>query len=232
MSNELYTVNGTARSEKQQGKGASRRLRKQNLVPAIIYGGGEDAVAFSIKNNELVKLLENETFFSKILTINVDGNEDNAVIKDLQRHPAKGFPMHVDFRRIVKGQKIHMNVPMHFVGGEEAPGTKEGGVLSTLVSDIEIICLPSQLPEYLEIDVSGMEIGDSYHMSDINLPEGVEIYELTLEDGTDRTVVNMQVPRIEEVEEPEDDVDADEVPATAQDAGAPDEEDAGDAAAA
>ena len=228
MSNELYTVNGTARSEKQQGKGASRRLRKQNLVPAIIYGGGEDAVAFSIKNNELVKLLENETFFSKILTINVDGNEDNAVIKDLQRHPAKGFPMHVDFRRIVKGQKIHMNVPMHFVGGEEAPGTKEGGVLSTLVSDIEIICLPSQLPEYLEIDVSGMEIGDSYHMSDINLPEGVEIYELTLEDGTDRTVVNMQAPRIEEVEEPEDDVDADEVPATEQDAGAPDEEDAGD----
>ena len=228
MSNELYTVNGTARSEKQQGKGASRRLRKQNLVPAIIYGGGEDAVAFSIKNNELVKLLENETFFSKILTINVDGNEDNAVIKDLQRHPAKGFPMHVDFRRIVKGQKIHMNVPMHFVGGEEAPGTKEGGVLSTLVSDIEIICLPSQLPEYLEIDVSGMEIGDSYHMSDINLPEGVEIYELTLEEGTDRTIVNMQAPRIEEVEEPEDDVDADEVPATEQDAGAPDEEDAGD----
>ena len=228
MSNKLYTVNGTARSEKQQGKGASRRLRKQNLVPAIIYGGGEDAVAFSIKNNELVKLLENETFFSKILTINVDGNEDNAVIKDLQRHPAKGFPMHVDFRRIVKGQKIHMNVPMHFVGGEEAPGTKEGGVLSTLVSDIEIICLPSQLPEYLEIDVSGMEIGDSYHMSDINLPEGVEIYELTLEEGTDRTIVNMQAPRIEEVEEPEDDVDADEVPATEQDAGAPDEEDAGD----
>ena len=158
----------------------------------------------------------------------MDGNVDNAVIKDLQRHPAKGFPMHVDFRRIVKGQKIHMNVPMHFVGGEEAPGTKEGGVLSTLVSDIEIICLPSQLPEYLEIDVSGMEIGDSYHMSDINLPEGVEIYELTLEDGTDRTVVNMQAPRIEEVEEPEDDVDADEVPATEQDAGAPDEEDAGD----
>ena len=228
MSNELYTVNGTARSEKQQGKGASRRLRKQNLVPAIIYGGGEDAVAFSIKNNELVKLLENETFFSKILTINVDGNEDNAVIKDLQRHPAKGFPMHVDFRRIVKGQKIHMNVPMHFVGGEEAPGTKGGGVLSTLVSDIEIICLPSQLPEYLEIDVSGMEIGDSYHMSDINLPEDVEIYELTLEEGTDRTIVNMQAPRIEEVEEPEDDVDADEVPATEQDAGAPDEEDAGD----
>ena len=165
MSNELYTVNGTARSEKQQGKGASRRLRKQNLVPAIIYGGGEDAVAFSIKNNELVKLLENETFFSKILTINVDGNEDNAVIKDLQRHPAKGFLMHVDFRRIVKGQRS-MNVPMHFVA--EEVHTKEGGVLSTLVSDIEIICLPSQLPEYLEIDVSGMEIGDSYHMSDIN----------------------------------------------------------------
>ena len=217
MSNILYTVQGIARSEDQQGKGASRRLRKQNLVPAIIYGGNEEPTAFSIRMNEIVKLLENEAFFSNILTINVDGEEHQAVIKDLQRHPAKGFPMHADFQRIVKGQKIHMNVPVHFTGREDAPGTKEGGVLSTLVSDIEIICLPAQLPEYLEIDVSGMSIGDSYHLSDINLPEGVVIYELELEDGTDRTIVNMQPPTVEEVDEDtEDDVDADEVPATEQ----------------
>lgn len=217
MSNILYTVQGIARSEDQQGKGASRRLRKQNLVPAIVYGGNEEPVALSIRMNEIVKLLENEAFFSNILTINVDGEEHQAVIKDLQRHPAKGFPMHADFQRIVKGQKIHMNVPVHFTGREEAPGTKAGGVLSTLVSDIEIICIPSMLPEYLEVDVSGMEIGDSYHLSDINLPEGVVIHELELEDGTDRTIVNMQPPTVEEVDEDtDDDVDADEVPATEQ----------------
>ena len=217
MSDALYTVTGIARSKDQQGKGASRRLRKQNLVPAIIYGGNEEPTPIAIRANELVKLLDNEAFFSNILTINADGEEHQAVIKDLQRHPAKGYPMHADFQRIIKGQKIHMNVPVHFNGREEAPGTQEGGILSTLVSDIEIVCLPSQLPEFLAIDVSGMEIGDSYHMSDIKLPEGVVIHELELEDGTDRTIVNMQPPTVEEVDEPvEDDVDADEVPATEQ----------------
>ncbi|WP_227429364.1 50S ribosomal protein L25/general stress protein Ctc [Psychrobacter sp. I-STPA6b] len=216
MSNELYTVTGIARTKEQQGKGASRRLRKQNLIPAIIYGGNEEPTAIAIRANELVKLLDNEAFFSNILTINADGEEHQAVIKDLQRHPAKGYPMHADFQRVVKGQKIHMNVPVHFVGKEEAPGTKEGGILSTLVSDIEIVCIPSQLPEYLEIDVSGMSIGDSYHLSDIKLPEGVVIHELEIEDGTDRTIVNMQPPTVEEVDEPAEDVDADEVPATEQ----------------
>jgi ribosomal protein bL25 (Ctc-form) len=141
MSNNHFELNATDRSADLQGKGASRRLRKQNLVPAIIYGGGEQPTAISIKINELVKALEFEAFFSHILTINVDGTEHQAVIKDLQRHPAKGFPMHADFQRVVKGQKIHMNVPVHFVGREEAPGTAAGGVLSTLVSDIEVICL-------------------------------------------------------------------------------------------
>ena len=123
MSNNHFELNATDRSADLQGKGASRRLRKQNLVPAIIYGGGEQPTAISIKINELVKALEFEAFFSHILTINVDGTEHQAVIKDLQRHPAKGFPMHADFQRVVKGQKIHMNVPVHFVGREEAPGT-------------------------------------------------------------------------------------------------------------
>lgn len=219
MSDNHFSLTAVNRTAKQQGKGASRRLRKQNLVPAIIYGGNEEPTSVAIKTNELVKALEYEAFFSHILTITVDGDEHQAVIKDLQRHPAKGFPMHADFQRIVKGQKIHMNVPVHFVGKEDAPGTKEGGVLSTLVSDIEIICLPSQLPEYLSVDVSGMSIGDSYHLSDIVLPEGVVIYELELEDGTDRTIVNMQPPTVEELDEPEEgeEVEAGDVPATEQD---------------
>lgn len=192
MSNNQFQLNAVNRSAEQQGKGASRRLRKQNLVPAIIYGGNEEPTAIAVKYNELIKALENEAFFSHILTINVDGDEHQAVIKDLQRHPAKGVPLHADFMRIVKGQKIHMNVPVHFEGKEDAPGTKEGGILSTLVTDVEIICLPSRLPESLVVDVSKMQIGDTYHLSDIVLPEGVVIYELEQEDGTDRTIVNMQ----------------------------------------
>ena len=214
-----FAINAVDRSAEQQGKGASRRLRKQNLVPAIIYGGNEEPTAISIKINELVKSLEYEAFFSQILTITTDkGDEHQVVIKDLQRHPAKGFPMHADFQRIVKGQKIHMNIPVHFSGREDAPGTANGGILSTLVSDVEIIALPSQLPEYLDIDVSSMEIGDLFRLSDINLPEGVVIAELELEDGHDRTIVNMQPPTVEEVDEDAetDEVDADEVPATEQ----------------
>ena len=215
MSTNHFELNAVDRSADLQGKGASRRLRKQNLVPAIIYGGGEQPTAISIKINELVKSLEFEAFFSHILTLNVDGEEHQVVIKDLQRHPAKGFPMHADFQRVVKGQKINMNVPVHFSGREEAPGTKAGGVLSTLVTDIEIVCVPSQLPEYLEIDVSGMEIGDLFRLSDITLPEGVVIAELELEDGHDRTIVNMQPPTVEEVDEAAE-VDAADVPATEQ----------------
>ncbi|HSP85587.1 MAG TPA: 50S ribosomal protein L25/general stress protein Ctc [Psychrobacter sp.] len=210
-----FALNAVDRSAELQGKGASRRLRKQNLVPAIIYGGGEQPIAISIKINELVKSLEFEAFFSHILTLNVDGQEHQVVIKDLQRHPVKGFPMHADFQRVVKGQKIHMNVPVHFTGKEEAPGTKAAGVLSTLVTDIEIICLPSQLPEYLEVDVSGMEIGDLFRLSDITLPEGVVIAELELEDGHDRTIVNMMPPTVEEVDAAAE-VDATDVPATEQ----------------
>ena len=217
MAIDHFAINAVDRSAEEQGKGASRRLRKQNLVPAIIYGGGEEPTAISIKINELVKSLEYEAFFSQILTITTDkGDEHQVVIKDLQRHPAKGFPMHADFQRIVKGQKINMNIPVHFSGREEAPGTKAGGILSTLVTEIEIVCLPSQLPEYLEVDVSGMEIGDLFRLSDINLPEGVIIFDLDMEDAHDRTIVNMQPPTVEEVDEDAEEVDAADVPATAQ----------------
>ncbi|MGO1251317.1 50S ribosomal protein L25/general stress protein Ctc [Psychrobacter sp.] len=226
MSTNHFELSAVNRSAEQQGKGASRRLRKQKLVPAIIYGGNEEPTSISIKINELVKSLEFEAFFSHVLTLNVEGEEHQVVIKDLQRHPAKGFPMHADFQRIVKGQKIHMNVPVHFSGRESAPGTAAGGVLSTLVSDIEIICIPSLIPEYLDVDVSSMEIGDLFRLSDIDLPEGVVIYELELEDGHDRTIVNMQPPTVEEVDDEDaEEVDAADVPATEQNADAESKDD-------
>jgi len=216
MSNNPFALSAVDRSADQQGKGASRRLRKQNLVPAIIYGGNEAPTAISLKVNELVKSIESEAFFSQILTITVDGTEHQAVIKALQRHPSKGFPMHADFQRIVKGQKITLNVPVHYEGAEDAPGTKAAGVLSTLVTDIEISCLPSKLPEALTVDVSGLEIGDVIRLSDVNLPEGVVINELENEEGHDRTIVTMLAPVVEEAEETADSVDASDVPATEQ----------------
>ena len=215
MSNNPFALSAVDRSADLQGKGASRRLRKQNLVPAIIYGGNEEPTAISLKANELVKSIETEAFFSQILTITVDGTEHQAVIKALQRHPSKGFPMHVDFQRIVKGQKITLNVPVHYEGEENAPGTKAAGILSTLVTDIEISCLPSQLPENITVDVSGLDIGDVIRLSDVKLPEGVAIVELENEEGHDRTIVTMLAPKVEETEDAGD-AAADDVPATEQ----------------
>ena len=208
-----FTLNAVLRP--LQGKGASRRLRKQELVPAIIYGGEGEPLAISLKANELRKDLENEAFFSHILTINVEGHGEEAVIiKALQRHPAKNFAMHADFQRIVKGQAMNFHVPVHFTGGDTSPGKKNGGVISTLVTDIEISCLPRQLPEYIELDISGMEIGDSLRLSDLNLPEGVSIPTHGQEDALERVIVNMQPPRVEKAESSDDEVAADEVPAT------------------
>lgn len=177
------------------GKGASRRLRHQSLVPAIIYGGGEAPESITLVYKDFIKHLENEAFFSSILTIMVDGKEELAVIKALQRHPAKGFPMHADFMRIVKGQEITMRVPLHFVGQDVCPGIKTGGVLDTIAVDVEISTLPKNLPEYLEADVSALEKGDSLHLSDITLPEGVSLVELSHGDDHDQAIAIVQVPR-------------------------------------
>lgn len=198
-----FTLNGIVRADDQQGKGASRRLRKENLVPAIIYGGNGEPVSICVKNNELVKALSNEAFFSSVVTISVDGDDQEVIIKALQRHPAKGFPLHVDFQRIVRGQTMNFNVPVNVINEEESAGKKDGGILTTLVTDIEINCLPRNLPESIEIDASGLAIGDSIQLGDVKLPA-----ELTLvtHDDADlaRTIVTMQPPTVVEIEEEED----------------------------
>ncbi|WP_114800553.1 50S ribosomal protein L25/general stress protein Ctc [Moraxella canis] len=199
-----FTLNGVARAEAQQGKGASRRLRKENLVPAIIYGGNDEPVAICVKTNEIVKALSNEAFFSSVIAINLDGAEHEVIIKALQRHPSKGFPLHVDFQRIVRGQTMNFNVPVHVVNEETSAGKKAGGILTTLVNDIEINCLPRNLPEAIEIDVAHLEIGESIHLSDVKLPSEVT---LVMHDEADlnRTIVTMQAPAVVET--------ADETPA-------------------
>ena len=220
MSNQTFNLNAVVRGEDLQGKGASRRLRKENLVPAIIYGADKEPAAVAIRYNELIKSLENEAFFSHILTINVEGQgSEEVVIKALQRHPAKNTPVHADFQRIVRGQAMHIVVPVHYVGAEEAPGHKAGGVFVSNATELEITAIPSKIPEFLTVDVSGMNVGDSIHLLDIKLPEGVAIRELEVVDAFNRTVATMQAPTVEPVEEEvaaeatEEAADAEEAPA-------------------
>lgn len=196
-----FNLSVVSREADKQGKGASRRLRKENLVPAIIYGGKEEPVAIAIKANELAKAIQSDAFFSSILSLNVNGKDEEVIIKAMQRHPSKGYPLHVDFQRIVRGQTMNFTVPLHFVGKDDAPAKEHGGILQTNMTEVEITCLPRQLPEFIEVDVSKFNIGDAIRLSELNLPKGLSVTQLD-NDGTDRVVVIMQPPVVEEVDEP------------------------------
>ena len=172
--------NLAAESRSDKGKGASRRLRREGKVPAVIYGAGEDAASISIEHDSLFHHLEHEAFYSHILSINVDGNEEKAVLKDLQRHPFKPTILHADFMRVSDKDKLRMSVPLHFTGEDLAPGVKVGGGMVTHnMAEVEISCLPGVLPEYIEADLSELELDHAIHLSDIKLPEGVEIVALS-----------------------------------------------------
>ena len=172
---ETTTINAELR--KEVGKGASRRLRREGKVPAVIYGGDKDPVALSLQLNELLHATENEAFYASILEIKVDEkNTQKAVVRDLHRHPFKPIIMHVDFLRVSAEQVLKMLVPVHFVGEEDSPaGRTSGVVIQHLITEVEISALPKDLPEFVSIDLSDMDAGDSVMLSDIHLPEGVEI---------------------------------------------------------
>jgi len=184
-----------AESRKDVGKGASRRLRHAGKVPGIIYGSGKDPVSFTIVHDDLMHHLEHEAFYSHILTVTVDGKAQKAVLKDLQRHPAKPKVLHVDFLRVSDTDIINMQVPMHFINEEASVGVKAGGLVSHLLSTIEITCKASDLPEYLQIDLTDLDVGDSLHLSDIGLPEGVQITALTHGTDHDLPVVSIHAPK-------------------------------------
>ena len=198
-----------AEIREDRGKGASRRLRHQGLVPAIIYGAGRPARALTFKHSKVIRQLENESFYSSILNIQVNEKSQAAILKDIQRHPAKPLIMHMDFQRIVEDERIRMNVPIHYTNADEAVGVKEeGGSVSQLITDIEIICLPKDLPEYFEVDIQNLGLNEMLHISDIKLPEGVEIPVLAQGPEQDRPIVSIQfikeVVIEEEVEEIEE----------------------------
>ncbi len=157
------------------GKGASRRLRRAGLVPGIIYGSDKDPVPFQIKHTELEKQLLDEAFYSSIVTLNLDGDKESVVLKDMQRHPYKNKILHLDLQRIDKSHKLNMHVPLHFINEDSCKGVKAGGAISHHMTDLEITCLPADLPEFIEIDMADVDLDQIVHLADLTLPKGVEI---------------------------------------------------------
>ncbi len=165
----------TATSRKAQGTGASRRLRKAGRVPGIVYGGAE-AEMIDVDHNKLYHALRNEAFHASILTLDLDGKKQQVLLRDFSMHPFRQQVMHIDFQRVQADKKIHMKVPLHFMNAEAAPGVKVGGgVISHVLADLEISCLPGDLPEFIEVDLSTLDIGHSIHVSDIKMPKGVTV---------------------------------------------------------
>ena len=193
-----FVLNAQAREEANQGKGASRRLRTAALVPAIIYGGEAAPVAVTLELRELVKALENNDFFSSIVTINVDGKEEKVVIKALQRHPAKNTPMHADFLRVKKGESLNVNVPVNILNQDIAKGAKAGGVVTVLLNEIQVETLPRDLPTSIEIDIADLEVGESIRLSEVKLPKGVTIPALAQGKDHDQAVVSIVLVQEEE----------------------------------
>jgi large subunit ribosomal protein L25 len=191
-----------AEIREDQGKGASRRLRHAGKVPAIIYGAGRPPRALSFDHNKVIKQLENESFYSSILSIKVGEKSQAAIVKDIQRHPAKARIMHLDLQRIVEDVKIKMNVPIHFLNAEDAAGVKDGGgSVSQLINDVEVICLPKDLPEYFEVDILTLGLDEMLKLSDITLPEGVEIPQLAQGPEQDHPMVSIHIIKVAVIEE-------------------------------
>ena len=170
----------TAEPRSAKGTGASRRLRRRGKVPAVLYGAGKQPTMVALDHNLMTRHLANEKFHTSILTVTVGGETDQAILRDYNMHPYKPIVMHVDLQRISATEKIHMKVPIHFVGGDVAPGVKiDGGVVTHLMNEIDVTCLPKDLPEFLTVDMSALLINESVHLKDIKLPEGVAITSLS-----------------------------------------------------
>lgn len=187
-----------AEFREMHGKGASRRLRRSGKVPAILYGGDADARPLSLDHQKLVIMLDNERFYSTILNLKVGDHSQAAVLKDVQRHPFRNAVLHVDFQRVNENEKIRISIPLHFKGEAIAPGVKsQGGIVSHMRTEVEISCLPKDLPEFVEVDISGLSINESIHLSQLKIPDGVQLLELLKEDAA---VVAIHSPRAEEPE--------------------------------
>ncbi|MCY4467560.1 MAG: 50S ribosomal protein L25/general stress protein Ctc [Thiotrichales bacterium] len=197
------------------GTNASRRLRRSGQVPANLYGGGKDPTPLSLEENRIRKQIENEAFAAHILTVKIEGEESQAVLKSVHRDPVTNRVIHMDFQRISARTEIHMHVPLHFVNEEECPGKRTGGIVTHLLVEVEVGCLPKDLPEYIEVDMASLDVGDAVHLSELVLPQGVHLMALAHNPDNDQPVVSVQPPQKLEAEEvaEEEELGLEEAPA-------------------
>lgn len=200
---ETFKINAETRNE--SGTGANRRLRRTHMVPAVVYGKGEETVSIMVNAHELRNHLEIEAFYSHLLTLNLNGKQEAVILKSLQRHPSEDRILHMDLFRVSEDQEIRVHVPIHFLNEDTCLGSKQdGGVISHIHTNIEISCLPKDLPEYLPVDTLELRLGQSLHFSDIKLPEGVQIVAMMYGDEeANEAVVSVNAPRVAMVEDEE-----------------------------
>ena len=186
-----------AKSREDTGKGASRRLRRlAGEVPAIVYGGKKGAEKLTLLHKEVAKALDNEAFYSHIIALDIDGKSEDVILKDVQRHPAKKIILHLDFLRVSKSTKLQTRVPLHFVNEDTSVGVKMGGgIVAHTMTELEVLCLPKDLPEYIEVDMAEVEVGQIVHISDIKLPKGVESVALNQGADHDLSVATINKPK-------------------------------------
>ena len=203
---DLLTIDASQREE--VGTSTARRLRRnQDLVPGVVYGGGEDPGHFTIDYRRIAKIVEDEAFFSQILSLSVGDRSEQVVLRELQRNPATEKVVHVDFLRVREDQELQVSIPFHFLNAEECVGVRlNGGMVSYNLTEIQVSCLPRDLPEFLEIDLEDLDIGDSVHLSDIELPPGVSFVVLSQDDARDDQIVNVHMPRGMIVDEEEEEL--------------------------
>jgi len=188
------TIEISATARTLQGTGASRRLRRTGRIPAVIYGAGKDAVAIELDHKEVFYKLKNESFHATILKLNLDGKGEQVLLRDYQMHPFRPVVMHVDFQRVNPKEKIHMKVPLHFANADIAPGVKlSAGIVSHIITEVDVACLPKDLPEFIEVDLSNLAAGHSIHLSELKLGKGIELIPLTK--GEDLAVATITIPR-------------------------------------
>ena len=197
-----FTIN--AKSREDTGKGASRRLRRlTGEVPAIIYGGKKDAEKISILHKDITKALENDAVYSSIISLSIDGKAEDTIIKDIQRHPAKRIILHMDFLRVSKTTKLQTRVPLNFINEDTCVGVKlGGGLIAHTMTDIEVSCLPKDLPESIDVDMAEVDVGQIVHLSDLTLPDGVESVSLSQGADYDLTVATVNKQKAVEIDEP------------------------------
>ncbi|MEE8056007.1 MAG: 50S ribosomal protein L25/general stress protein Ctc [Gammaproteobacteria bacterium] len=184
------------------GKGASRRLRRAGRIPAIIYGASDEPIPVALYHDQITQQLAHEAFYSSIMTLKIGDRVEQVVLKDLQRHPSKPQILHMDLQRVQMDEKLTMRVPLHFVNESTSPGVKEErGIVTHLMTDLEVMCLPKDLPEYMDVECGALRVGDTVTLGDIKIPDGVEIMALSNEGGHSRPVVAVQPPQVIEIEE-------------------------------